>query len=50
MRPDIYGGLAWGQVRDPLEWFPSDTSSHLSGSAIPDPGLGAARFNGGGFF
>jgi hypothetical protein len=27
MRPVIYGGSVWGQVRDPLEWFPSDTPS-----------------------
>jgi hypothetical protein len=26
MRPVIYDESIWGRVRDPLEWFPSDSS------------------------
>jgi hypothetical protein len=25
MRSTIYGESVWGRMRDPIEWFPSDT-------------------------
>lgn len=40
----IYDESVLGQAWDPVEWFPFDTSSPLSGSTMPNDRLGAAGF------
>jgi hypothetical protein len=50
MRLVIYDRSVSGQARDPLEWFPFDTPSPLSGSITPDSGLSVTGFDQSGFF
>jgi hypothetical protein len=38
----IYGGSILGRARNPLEWLPLGSLDSPSGSALPDPGLGAS--------
>jgi hypothetical protein len=40
----IYHMSVWDHAQDPLEWFPFGTPDPLSGSAMPDLGLGVAGF------
>ena len=39
-----YDGSVLDQAWDPLEWFPFSAHGPLSGSTMPDAGLGAAGF------
>lgn len=50
MWPIIYDKLALGQAQDPLERVSFDTPNPMSGSTMPDPGLGVVGSYGAGFF